>query len=370
MHMRRNKIPVMVTGVGGGGHGEQILKALRMAETSYEIVGCDMSPYSKGLKEVDYPYVVPSARDPRYIDTIIDLCRKHNVKALFHGSEPELLTMSRNRRKFLDEGIFLPINPEHVIETCMSKSKTFQFLAEHGFPYLKTSVVKAPEDLDDWSWVPAILKPSIGSGGSAHTFIAQTKEELKVFAKYMLTSKLCPEIIVQEYKGTPETEFTVGVLFDMNGVFLNSIAVRRDLRSSLSCRTRVVNRTGLPEFGRYLSISTGVSQGEVGPFPEVAVPCEKIARALGPCGTINIQCRVHQGELYVFEINPRFSGTTSLRAIVGYNEPDILIRKHVLGENILPRFPYKTGVVLRGLAETLFEKDDVARISMMSEDTR
>ena len=34
----------------------------------------------------------------------------------------------------------------------------------------------------------------------------------------------------------------------------------------------------------------------------------------------------------MFEINPRFSGTTSLRAMVGYNEPDVLIRHHVLGE--------------------------------------
>ncbi|MCJ7506952.1 ATP-grasp domain-containing protein [Candidatus Bathyarchaeota archaeon] len=355
------KIPVMVTGIGGGGHGEQILKALRMANTPYEIVGCDLSPYSKGLKEVDHPYLVPPARDPQYIDTILRLCTKHKVRALFHGSEPELLAMSRNREVFIREGIFLPINPEHVIETCMSKSKTFQFLEKNGFLYPKTRVVKDPGDLNEWSYIPAILKPSVGSGGSAHTFIAQSREELKILATYMLNSKVCPEMIVQEYKGTPETEFTVGVLFDMDGTFLNSIAVRRDLRSSLSCRTRVMNRTGLSEYGQYLSVSTGISQGEIGPFPEVTGPCEKIAKALGACGAINIQCRIHLSDVYVFEINPRFSGTTSIRAVVGYNEPDILIRKHVLGESIAARFPYKTGMVVRGLVETLFEKDDVDR---------
>jgi carbamoyl-phosphate synthase large subunit len=269
--------------------------------------------------------------------------------------------MSRNREVFIREGIFLPINPKDVIETCMSKSRTFQFLEENGFLYPQTWVVKDPNDLNEWSHIPAILKPSIGSGGSAHTFIAQSNEELKMLATYMLNSKACPEIIVQEYKGTPDSEFTVGVLFDMNGAFLNSIAVRRDLRSSLSCRTRVVNRTGLSEYGQYLSISTGVSQGEIGPFPEVTGPCERMAKALGARGAINVQCRVHKGEVYVFEINPRFSGTTSIRAIVGYNEPDILIRKHVLGETIVPRFPYRSGVVVRGLAETFFDKDDVDR---------
>jgi len=349
----------MVTGIGGGGHGEQILKALRLGERSYDIVGCDMSPYSKGLKEVDHPYVVPSARDPQYVHKILAICKKHRVKALFHGSEPELLIMSRNRDVFMKEGIFLPINPESVIETCMSKSKTFRFMESHGFLHPATRVFGNPEDVEEWSCFPAILKPSVGSGGSAHTFIAQSREELQMLGTYLLNSKVCPEIIVQEYVGTPQMEFTVGVLSDMNGALLNSIGVKRDLGSSLSCRIRVPNRTGLAEYGRYLSVSTGVSQGEIGPFPSVTAPCEGLAKALGACGPINIQCRVHKGQVYVFEVNPRFSGTTSIRAMVGFNEPDILIRKHVLGEDITPRFLYKTGVVVRGLEETFFEESDL-----------
>jgi len=55
---------------------------------------------------------------------------------------------------------------------------------------------------------------------------------------------------------------------------------------------------------------------------------------------VNVQCRLVDGEVVVFEINPRFSGTTSLRAMVGYNEPDVLFRHHVLGEPIEPHFPY------------------------------
>ena len=51
------KVKVMVTGVGGGGHGEQILKALRLASTEYEIVGSDMSPLSKGLQDIDYQHL-------------------------------------------------------------------------------------------------------------------------------------------------------------------------------------------------------------------------------------------------------------------------------------------------------------------------
>ena len=66
------------------------------------------------------------------------------------------------------------------------------------------------------------------------------------------------------------------------------------------------------------------------------------------------------GEIYVFEINPRFSGTTSLRAMVGYNEPDVLIRHHVLGEPVEPGFAYAEGTILRGLSETYVSPGQMA----------
>ena len=54
---------VVVTAVGGGGNGEQIVKALRASSLGYTIVGTDMQPYSKGLYEVDVSYLVPGAND-------------------------------------------------------------------------------------------------------------------------------------------------------------------------------------------------------------------------------------------------------------------------------------------------------------------
>ena len=44
-----------------------------------------------------------------------------------------------------------------------------------------------------------------------------------------------------------------------------------------------------------------------------------------------------------FELNPRCSGTTGIRAYFGYNEPEMLLRHYVLGESLetpQPRFGY------------------------------
>ena len=342
---------VLVTGVGGGGHGEQIIKALRLSSLGYRIIGTDMSPMSKGLQEVDVAEMTPPAGDSSYVDALLALCDKHDVKALFHGSEPELKVLSRNREFFERRGIFLPINPPSVIETCMDKIRTFRFLAERGFAMPQYWEIRSSDDLRRVSEMPVVIKPSVGGGGSANLFIAQSVEELYVYGEMLL--KIYPEFVVQEYVGTPDHEYTVGVLYDMNGVFINSIAVRRFIMSALSNRLKVPNRTRKSELGNVLAVSSGVSQGEVGHFPNVTGPCEEMARELGACGAINIQCRLCNGRVLVFEINPRFSGTTSLRAMVGYNEPDILIRKHLLGQTIQPRFPYQSGVVLRGLSESL-----------------
>jgi len=147
----------------------------------------------------------------------------------------------------------------------------------------------------------------------------------------------------------------------MDGQLLNSIAVKRNILSSLSNRLKIENRTQNKKLGNILAISSGISQGEIGPFPEVAKQCEEVALALGARGPLNIQCRLVDRVVYIFEINPRFSGTTSLRAMVGFNEPDVLIRKHVLNEKIIPHFKYGSGIILRGLSEVLIDPEKVPR---------
>jgi len=52
--------------------------------------------------------------------------------------------------------------------------------------------------------------------------------------------------------------------------------------------------------------------------------------------------------IYIFEINPRFSGTTSIRTLCGFNEPDTLIWMVLFGEKI-KKMTFKKGMVLRGL---------------------
>jgi carbamoyl-phosphate synthase large subunit len=345
---RGDPISVLVTAIGGVGYGEQILKALRLVG-GYSIVGGDVDPSCSNFALVDHPVVLPVASDPEYLDAVLAVCRAFDVQAVFNGCEPELRVVSEGRDRLEEAGLFVPMCPRNVIDVCMDKRRTMSFLQDHGFGHPRVTTL-APDQIDEVDLFPVVLKPAVGGGGSADCYLAQTPRELALVAE--LIGERSSDMIVQEYVGRPNTEFTVGVLHDMDGNFLNSIAVRREFVSPLNVRLRVPNRTGRDDLGDTLLISSGFSQGTVGRFPEVTGPCERLATALGVRGAVNIQCRVDDEGPKVFEINPRFSGTTSLRAMVGYNEPDVLVRRHLLGERIEPRFPYESRRIHRSLLES------------------
>lgn len=342
------KIPVMVTGVGGGGHGHEIVKALRLA-AHYHVIGVDMVKSSFGLFDVDEAYTVPPASDSRYLEILMDICRQRKVKVLIHGSEPELKVISSHREGIVKAGVLPLINTHEVIERCMDKWATVVFLKEQGFHVPKSLAVDTEKEITHDLALPAVVKPVLGGGGSNNIFLAQDVDELEFACRYLIRQG--KRALVQEYVGTPDDEYTVGVLSTLDGKLVGSIALRRYILSGLSNRIQITNRTGRKELSSTLAISSGISQGVIDDFPEIRKVCEKIAKALCSKGPINIQCRFVDEKLYPFEINPRFSGTTYIRALMGFNEPDMLIRHHLFGE-VLPRpVSYKFGRVVRGLVE-------------------
>jgi carbamoyl-phosphate synthase large subunit len=338
---------VLVTGVGGGGLGHEVLKSLRLAE-GYKLVGVDASNSSFGFGDVDEAYVVPPATDDAYIATLIDLCVRRDVQVVIPGSEPELRTISAHRALFAQRNILPLVNTTDVIATGLDKDATMTFLDQNGFARPRSLMIEDVHSLPVNFPLPAIVKPASGGGGSSDTFVVQEQDELDFVCRYLVRQKR--RVLVQEYVGTPTEEYTVGVLHNLSGEFVGSIAVRRDIMSGLSNRIKVRNRTARTDLGPMLVVSSGISQGEVGDFSAVRAVCERIAAALGSCGPLNIQCRVADGQVYPFEINPRFSGTTYLRALAGYNEPDLLIRHHLLGQPV-PPIHFRSGRIIRGLVE-------------------
>ena len=338
----------MVTAVGGGGIGEQLVKALRLAKTPYRIIGTDLTVAAEKQCELDEYSALPISTDEKYLDALLEECVRRKVDVLLPGSEPELKVIAKHVEIIRQYVKLVAVNDQSVIEVCSDKFKTANFLSKNGFLAPKSWLISTMDELCLVDQFPLIVKPTVG-GGSQDVYLIQSRRELEMICGFLLGYH--KTILVQDYVGRVDQEFTVGLLFDANGYLINSIALNRFILTSLSNRVKVLNRTGRNDLGDILAISSGLSQGRVEDFPELRACCELIGQTLGAKFGINIQCRVVDKKPIIFEINPRFSGTSSIRAMLGFNEPDLLIRKHILGEVLSQRPAYNFGTVLRGLRE-------------------
>ncbi len=335
MSTASHPVKVMIAGIGGASLGTEIRKSLSLAG-GYEICGCDISRTAYGLYEQEFSSTWLVSRDD-YVASVLSACRASGARFLIPGGEQPMALLGAASETFTHAGIWLLANTPEVIADYSDKEKTFQLLAEQGIPIPRTTVVSTKNDLDHVG-LPCIVKPAAGTGGSAMVFFAATSDEAMIYAEFIRRTGSRP--IAQEYVTDGEGEFTIGVLSLPDGRLAGSIALRRVLDAKLSVAYR--GRGGL--------ISSGYSQGHIDEYTDLCRQAEKIAEIIGSRGPINVQGRVRNGVLLPFEINPRFSASTYLRALAGFNEVDMLIKYLLTGA--MPQRPkIKPGWYLRSLAE-------------------
>ena len=354
-------INVLVTGTSGTNTGTQIMSALLMRPDRYRVVVTDIEEPSYGSFKADTAYLVPPASSTDYAASLLEICEREHIQVLVPGSEPELKVISADRKPFETAGIHLLINNAEVIDISMNKLRTMDFLRTNEFPHPRYMILDQTEETEtalarirqDLSY-PMIIKPYANSGGSNNILLAQTDDQIR-FHLGNLARRPDLKMIVQEYVGDPENEYTIGVMSDQNGHAFSSFVLKRLINTSFTRMLRVPNINKSRIKSDYLTVSSGVSQGWVGDFPEMHRFARQAADALGSTGPLNIQCRRTDQGVFIFEINPRFSGTTSIRALCGHNDVDIIIGNRLFREP--PRqHDYRKGLVLRAL-ENLFVED-------------
>jgi carbamoyl-phosphate synthase large subunit len=275
---------------------------------------------------------LPPASDPGYLRALSAAAEFAGARFIVPGSDAELLRIASSLDELARLTPAIPlVNAPSSIALCLDKGTTAAALAKAGLRAPRTVDCTTVDALvegiaSERIPYPVVLKPRRG-GGSADVYVAQDEEELRFHAARILRGGAAA--IAQEYVGTAEQEYTVGVLTFPDGTLAGSFALRRDLGSLLSSRFRAPNRTGRADLGAQLAVSSGFSQGEVDDFPEVRAQAEAVARAVGSRGPLNVQGRLVRGELVVFEVNPRFSGTETMRAMAGWNAPEALIEWHL-----------------------------------------
>jgi len=345
-------ISVLVTGVGGRSFGHQVLQTLLNHTGDYHLTVCDASPFSYGLFDGVQSYVVPPAHDPGYLEAIEFIVLQRGIEVIVPGTEIEVRTLVSVRSLFDRLGVVLLAGSESIIKLCSNKWDLTCWLKENGY------AIPLSATRDDWKWLigqvgfPIIAKPTEGSGASRLVEILASTEEVDMYLFHVGDAR---QIMFQQYVGDANSEFTVGVMIDKEGDLIDSIALRRNL---VGLSLGQVRNLG----SRDVVLSTGYSQGYFERNELVQSTCENLAKNLRIVGPLNVQCRVQDGAVYIFEVHPRFSGTTSLRALSGFDEVHILLRNFLFGEKF-ERLNYQSNMVaIRGFSNRVISFEDLGKL--------
>lgn len=322
---------ILVTGVGSTlGYG--ILETIRQSGLNCQVSGTDYLDTAVGLYQVDYPYILPDIyQDPQkekvWLNAVQKIISERKIKYVLVGLDFEVPLFAKHKTCLENKtDCEVIVSSAEVVGICNDKWLTYCFLRDSGFDAPRSCL---PDGLDEFvksTPFPWIVKPRVGSTSNG-LFRINNIETLS----HALES--CDNPIIQEEVGDVEGEFTCGVVVS-NGKILSSIPLRRKLKNG---NTSVAYFNKSDEVDKYI---------------------RQVAEKLGPDGPINIQLRLTIDGPMVFEINPRFSGTTPVRSCFGINEVEILI--NYLESAILPeKITVREGMVVRYWTDQFVSKKDL-----------
>lgn len=282
---------ILITSIGGN-PGLSFLKCLRsQREFPVIIIGADIDEFAVGLPFVDKFFTTPRYTDSNFIDVLLDIVKKNRVQVLIPGHQVELMPIAKAKTSFEKAGCTVIISDPSVIEICDDKLLTNKFLNEAG---VKVPDSYTPDKLPSTVAFPVFLKERTGSG-AVNAYKIESREELEFFLK-----KVEKPVIQSFLSGR---EFTVDVFCDLNKRPI--VAVPRE---------RILIKGGV------------ITKSSIINDPVLIDQTMKIAARLGAIGPINIQCKLHEGQYYFFEINSRLAEALVVTLGAGVNFGVLLLR--------------------------------------------
>ena len=289
--MRARKIGVLLTGMGGSAAVE-LITSLR-ATGRYRVIAVDASPYAAGYAVADSHHIIPFASDPDFADAFRKVLIAERPDFVIPLVDEEILAVNRIVREEFG-GAMRVVGPSVAFsELTMDKWRATAALKDAGVPVPDSWLAG---DASGASF-PAIIKPRSGRGSRGLAYLSGPGD----LSAYLEEAESdADEYIVQ--KRIVGTEYTVSVVAGLDGRLIAVVP------------KEVLVKRGITQAGVTRNV------------PAIDAVCRTIHDRLEPAGPFNVQLMLSRDDVpYVFEINPRYSTTTTLTIAAGVNEVDLVI---------------------------------------------
>ena len=303
-------IRVMVTGVGSN-VGQGIIAGVRAHDSNDWILGTDIAKVCAGYFMCDKGVQVPYANDSSFISKIIKLIKANKIEYVLIGVDAELLVYARYRQEIESATNCKILISDHAfIKKCSDKYLTSLLLKDLYLNYPLTLVNTDIKPIISLISFPVVAKPRIGHGSQGVIEI-HSESELSSVMKRKATANYCFQKLIEG------EEYTCGLLFDKEHRLSDSIIMKRELESGTTIKATVVENQ------------------------EIQNVIDAFGSKIKAFGSINLQLRLSSNGPIIFEINPRFSGTTSFRIKAGYNDVGRLLDNLAFNKPITRSNPKK-----------------------------
>jgi carbamoyl-phosphate synthase large subunit len=250
---------------------------------------------------------MPRVTESHYVDRLIAVLCEHRVELYLMGIDAEISVVSALRRRIETQtGCHVVVSDDPMIQCATDKLTTAKMLTTLALPAPKTLPGDAAIDAAlDQLGLPLFAKPRHGHGSRGIQLIESRADLIE--RQPRLGDRYC----LQEY--LPGEEYTCALLYDRKGSLRDWICFRRRLQWGTTIEAQVVQMEALDQLIRRFG---------------------DLVQAAGP---INLQLRLDKkGTPVIFEINPRFSGTTAFRVACGFNDP-LRVALHYLRDEPIER---------------------------------
>lgn len=244
------------------------------------VIATDCSDIAPAIYEADKFYIVPKMTDTRYIDVILDICKKENISGVLSLIDPELSILAKHKADFEKLGVTVIGSDYDICERTLNKYDMYMWLKEHGYNCAKTYTDRDEFYKDVDAGVisyPVFVKPICGSASIA---ISKVYDRETVDLLFAHTDGL----MIQEF--LDGQEIGADCYIDMVSGEVVSVFTKK----------KIVMRAG--------ETDKSVSFKDEKLFDLI----ERFCKEFKFSGQIDIDIFDVNGKYYISEVNPRFGG--------------------------------------------------------------
>jgi len=308
--MPRKKITIGVSCIGSG-VGQSVISSLRLSRLPIRTVGLGYNPFAYGAYDCDsYDYTL-SIYHEQYVDNLIEVCLKNKIDLLVPGLDDEVMVLAANSKKLRDAGINVILADKELIAICRDKERMEKELNMVADVFVKTyDRDTLHEDISDGKVkLPLIAKPRGGFASRGIKMILSADDLKEVSDNHIIQELALPA------SSDPNYEYYMNQLNKKQNTQVAEVSIQLVYSPERKLMGRMFS---------YNKLNNGVPV-EVVPYENEYIwsIVDKLTPALlemGLYGPLNIQGRITDNGLKLFEMNPRFTGITGLRALMGFNE--------------------------------------------------